>query len=357
MRLNRWIPVLAGLLAVAQIEGVAHAQTDEEKAAARSLAKQGAEAFTAGKHAEAIDLMSRAEAILHAPPHILYIARAQAAMGKLVASRESYLKVIREELPATAPKAFKDAQQQAKDEIAAVEPRIASLRIVVENTTGAKVTVKFDGQVVSPALVGVHRPVDPGKHVVIAYPMGLSPVEQNIELADAEKKDVKLTISGTPSVVSGMPLDPSDNPDAGQGGGEQTTPDTKSGGGLNTLTIVGIAGLGAGLAGAVVGTIFAVKYGSTSGDADAKFTEYGCDQKPIAATCTGARQKEIDQLDKNAASAGTIGVIGLVAGGVLLAGGATALVLGIGKSKADKPKGAFITPWIAPNGAGVRGSF
>lgn len=357
MRLNRWVSVFAGLLAVAQLEGLAHAQTDEEKAAARSLAKQGAEAFAAGKHAESLDLMSRAEAILHAPTHVLYIARAQAAMGKLVASQESYLKVIREDLPGSAPKAFKDAQQQAKEEVAAIEPRIASLRIILENPKGAKVTVKLDGQVVSPALVGVHRPVDPGKHVVIAYPMGLSPVEQNIELADADKKDVKLTITGGAGSVSGVPLSSTDDPDAGQGSQGQTPPDQKPSGGLNTLTIVGIAGLGVGVAGAVVGTLFVLKYGSTSGDADAKFTEYGCDKMPTAATCTVARQKEIDQLDKDAASAGTIGVIGLVAGGVLLAGGATALVLGLGKSKSEKPKGAFITPFIAPNGAGVRGTF
>ena len=82
--------------------------------AARDLAKKGAEAFVAGNHAEALDFMTRAEALVHAPPHLLYIARAQAALGKLVAARETYLKVTREELPASAPRAFKDAQSQAK---------------------------------------------------------------------------------------------------------------------------------------------------------------------------------------------------------------------------------------------------
>lgn len=363
MRLNRWVPLIAGLLALTSSVDAAHAQSDEEKAAARSLAKEGIEAFNAGKPAEALDLLSRAEAIFHAPPHVLFIARSQSALGKLVAARENYLKVMREDLPATAPKAFKDAQQQAKEEVAALEPRIASVRIVLEGAGATKVTVKLDGQPVAPALIGVNRPIDPGKHVVIAYPMGRSPVEQPVELADGEKKEVKLNVAGAGGPVSGVPVNPVDDPDAGQKPPPQTPDKKSSGGGINTLMIVGIAGLGVGLGGAVVGALFTVKWSSQSADANAKFIQYGCDKKPVVGpACTKARQNEIDAIDKNAANSGTIGAIGLAAGGVLLAGGATALVIGIGQSKAakanaPKPAAVWITPWVSPSGIGVTGVF
>src|SRR6185436_9178917 len=86
--------------------GSAQAQTDEDKAAARALATQAAQAFSAGKHAEAIDLVTRAEAIVHAPTHLLLMARAQVGLGKLVAAKETYLKILREELAANASPAF-----------------------------------------------------------------------------------------------------------------------------------------------------------------------------------------------------------------------------------------------------------
>ncbi|MEO5731351.1 MAG: hypothetical protein ABI134_10395, partial [Byssovorax sp.] len=54
--------------------GRAEAQSDEDKAAARVLATQGAEALGASKYGEALDLVSRAEQMFHAPTHLLLIA-------------------------------------------------------------------------------------------------------------------------------------------------------------------------------------------------------------------------------------------------------------------------------------------
>jgi len=352
VRLHRWGPVLAALVALSLPAGGAYAQTDEEKAAARELAKQGAEAFTAGKHAEALDLMSRAEALVHAPPHLLYIARAQAALGKVVAARETYLKVTREELAANAPRAFKDAQGQAKEEMAAIEPKIAQLRITVQGAGNRKVNVKLDGNPVSPALIGVHRPIDPGKHVAVAYPMGLSPVEQTIELKEGERGDVKLVISASGNVGPGLPTEPIDDPDAGTGG--EPPPDTTSKRGTSPLVFVG-AGVGAlGIGGAVVGVLFTMKRGNLSSQADEKFTT--CNKNP---PCSKAEQEEINTTDSQAASAGTIGTIGLVGGGVLIAGGVTLVVLGLmsGNKAPPKPAAAWISPYVTPTGAGLVGTF
>src|SRR5262245_66171673 len=101
-------------------------------------------------------------------------------MGRLVAAKESYLKLMREELPASAPPAFKRAQQDAKAELAAIEPKIAQLKVNLEGVGQKTVTLKIDDQPVSSALIGVFRPIDPGKHEVVAYPTGQSPVKASI---------------------------------------------------------------------------------------------------------------------------------------------------------------------------------
>src|SRR5262249_44867150 len=85
----------------------ASAQSDENRAAARAAATEGARAMSEKRYADAVDLFTRAEALVHAPPHLLYIARALAAQGKLVRAQETYVKIGRETLPPNAPKAFR----------------------------------------------------------------------------------------------------------------------------------------------------------------------------------------------------------------------------------------------------------
>jgi len=60
------------------------AQSAADKATARQLATQGIQQYQQGKNAEALDLLQKAEQLYDAPIHLIYIARAQAALGKLV---------------------------------------------------------------------------------------------------------------------------------------------------------------------------------------------------------------------------------------------------------------------------------
>src|SRR3954451_11899470 len=103
---------LAGgfLLALVGQGGVAQAGEDEDRAGARAAATEGAKAMEEGRYEQAIDLFTRAESLVHAPPHLVYMARSYVKLGKLVRASETYLKVTRETLPSNAPKAFTDAQ-------------------------------------------------------------------------------------------------------------------------------------------------------------------------------------------------------------------------------------------------------
>src|SRR5688572_28290531 len=101
-------PLLASTLALALLAAPqrAAAQSDEQRAAARSLATDGAAAFNEGRYQDAIDMMTRAESLVHAPPHLLFIARSEENLGRLVKAREAYLKIVKEQIPPGAPGAF-----------------------------------------------------------------------------------------------------------------------------------------------------------------------------------------------------------------------------------------------------------
>ncbi len=83
-----------GPLAITQ----AQAATDEEKAGARALAEQAIDAFNKGQFAQAVDLLHRAESLVHSPGHWLYMGRAYVKLGRLVLAQEAFLKAEREPL-------------------------------------------------------------------------------------------------------------------------------------------------------------------------------------------------------------------------------------------------------------------
>jgi hypothetical protein len=339
----------------------AYAQSDEEKAAARALAKQGAEALNNKKFAEALDFTKRAESIFHAPTHLLLIGRAQVGLGKLVAAQETFLKLSREELAPSAPEAFKNAQAAAKEELAAIEPKIASLRIVLDNVGTKTVTVKLDDVIVPPALVGVHRPIDPGKHEVGVYPVGGSPAKTSVELKDGEKKEIKVVVPDGPP-PSGVPVNPADNPDAAKPA--DPGPPTKDHAESKFMTPLRGAGIGVGavgLAGLVVGSIFVAKGFSTQSSANALADMYDCHHTgklcldPTHNPSDKAIADKITQQDSDAAKQKTIGVIGLGVGAAALAGGVALIV--VGKPKPAAPAKASVEPWFDGSSVGLRGSF
>jgi hypothetical protein len=324
----------------------AAAQSDEEKAAARAMAIQGGEALAARQYADAFDLVSRAEQLVHAPTHMLMIARAQVGLGRLVAAKETYLRLLREELAATAPAAFKRAQAEARDDLSALDPRIAQLRIALEGVGQKKVTVKMDDQPVSPVLVGVFRPVDPGKHEVVATPAGQGPVRGSIELKEGERKEIKLAIPDAPLTAAPPPgplgppdLSPPPPPPSDQ---------TESPGFFTPLRGVGVGFGAAGLVGVVVGSFFVAKGFEFSGEADKK--SKAC----VLGGCLPFQKQQILDLDAQAANAKNIGIAAFVVGGAALVGGVTLIVIG---KPTPRRAGAYVAPWFSGNAGGILGAF
>ena len=329
--------------------GAASAQTDQEKAAARELATQGAKALDAHQYAQALDLVTRAQALVNAPTHLLMIARSQVGLGRFVAAQETYLKLIRMDLAPSAPAAFKNAQSVAKDELAAVEPKIAQLRIMLDGIGARSPTVQMDGAPVPGALLGVYQPVDPGRHEVTVAVTGIAPLKGTVDLVAADKKDIHIAVPEGGPPGTGAAVVPVDN-----GGGTPPTPppaDTGGGGFFTPLRWAGLAAGVVGLGGVVVGAAFFAKSGSTTSAAN---TLCG---GPPPAVCPKSVMSQVMSDESSAASQKTIGAAGLGVGGALVATGVVLIILGKPKSAAPAAATRTLEPWFSRDAAGLRGTF
>ena len=333
------------------------AQTDEQRAGARTLATEGAAAFNDGRFKDAVDLFARAESLVHAPPHLLFMARAHAKLGQFVKAREAYMKIAKEQLSPNAPQAFRDAQVTAEEERKQVEPHIGRLLVKVEGAEGAKdLSVAIDGQPFSAVMLGVPQPMDPGEHTVTAAATGFKAAPAKVTLKDAGSGAVTLKLEvdqSAPPPAGATPAEPA------AGAGVVSTPtgeppsDAGPAKGGNGMRIGSYVAFGVGAAGLALGTVFVLQSAGHRKDADdasAKLTAR------CGSLCSAddPEAKKVAQLDDDARSAQTIGIIGYAVGGVGIAAGVTLFIL---SSKKEEPKAAFIAPYVGPGALGIHGAF
>ncbi|MCC6213878.1 MAG: PEGA domain-containing protein [Polyangiaceae bacterium] len=179
------------------------AQSAADKAAARKLATDGIERFNERKFPEALEKLERAQALFDAPVHLLYIARCQVELGKLVEGAETYRQLARVRLPPGASQAFEDAVAAAGPELKAVEPRVPAVTVVVAPAKTEGVALRIDGAAVSAAAIGVERPINPGRHVVEASAPGHRSARAEVELRAGQKQRVELKL--VPEARAGGP--------------------------------------------------------------------------------------------------------------------------------------------------------
>jgi hypothetical protein len=190
-------------LALLLIEGAAMAQDDAaETAAARSLAVDGLKLADAGKCADAIEKLQRAEKLHHAPIVLGRLGECQIQQGKIVDGTENLRKVLREPLPANPSAALVKARERAQTALDSAKPKIAFLTITVKGPpNNSATTVTVDGQPVSSALLDTERPSDPGEHVVEASAQGYLKTTSKVTLGAGQKEAVTLKLESDPNYV------------------------------------------------------------------------------------------------------------------------------------------------------------
>ncbi|WP_437945926.1 tetratricopeptide repeat protein [Sorangium sp. So ce296] len=170
--------------------------TTEAKLAAKALADKGWELFNAGRYEDALTAFRDAEAKVHAPPFLVMAARACERLGRLLEARSLYQRVLDEPLSASAPRAFQQAQADAKAELAALAPRIPTLEVTLAGTAQGAVQLTLDGERIAPA-TPVER--DPGDHTLVGVQPGRPPVSRTIRLDERAKGYVVLDLTAPPA--------------------------------------------------------------------------------------------------------------------------------------------------------------
>jgi hypothetical protein len=336
--------LLGALLALGTVAPVAAEDQAENVAAARSLGIQGVQLADSGKCKEAIEKLERAESLYHAPTILGRLGECQVNVGQIVLGSENLNRVVREQLPANAPKAFKDAQERARKALEAALPRIGHLTVSIQvEPKDTPVSVTVSGAAVPPALLGVERPTDPGTHEVVASADGYLPAKTSVDLTEGGRQSITLTLSPDPNApkppaaappTAAAPLVPVAPP----------PPAATTRGGNNTLAFVL---LGVGGAGIITG-------GVTGMLAISKKSDLDCPEK----RCSG---KDADELD-SAKTLALVSTIGFGAG-ILSAGIGTVLLLTSSgsteqhASAATENKRLSLTPYVGVGNAGVTGSF
>jgi hypothetical protein len=353
---SRAVTSCAVALSLCVWSGGAWGQTDEQRAGARTLATEGAAAFNDGRYKDAVDLFTKAESLMHAPPHLLYVARAHAKMGQFVKAREAYIRITKEQLAPNAPPAFKDAQTTAQKELNAINPKIGTLDIKVEGADAVKdLSVKIDGNPIPTVLLGVPQSIDPGEHRIEASATGFRAQPQTVRLGEGDKASTVLRLeadpNAAPAAVPGAPanaagpgaLGPSGEPIRDTSSSMEST---SSGSGMRIGAYVA---LGVGAVGLGVGTVFLLSSMSKRSDADALCTlpEGRCDSR---------NQAQVESLDADAKSASTLSIIGYGVGGAGIAAGVVMLVLS-SKSESSSTARPTVYPWVGANSAGLAGRF
>ena len=343
---------------LAGISGQAKAQTAAERSGARAAATAGLDAFKDGKYDQAADYFDRAESLMHAPTHLLYLARSNAKLGKLVIAREYYLKLSQERLAATASKPFRDAQASAEKELAELEPRVPYLTVQVKGGGAKDVQVTRDGEPMPVALVGVPHPEDPGNHTFSARADGMESAPSSVLLKESARETVVLTLQASASAPAAA-VSPNGSSSTGKGsahvgfGSEPTAPDEAGSSGTSALRVLAYTGMGLGAVGLGIGGYFLVKSNDTRKAGDALTAACA-----PTVTCRDPKNEEpIRANEADEAQQRTMGAVGLIAGGALFATGVSLLIVDLASSHRQEARLPNFQPLLTLNSVGVLGRF
>lgn len=342
-------------LALGVGSGTAAAQTEEERAGARAAAMEGAKAYEEERWQDAVDLFERAQSLVQAPTHLLYLARANEKLGRLVKARELYNRIVRDPLPPNAPEAFRRAQAEAEREKRAIDPRLARLTVNVEAPAEVSYRVVMDGVAVPPALIGIARPVDPGRREVTVTATGYRADPVAVELPEGGVDSVTVRLIADPA-AAGTTAPPAASEPVLESPPLASASGAPQDGGGKGLRVGSFVALGVGVVGVGMGTVFGVRSAGKRSDADALEDEL---RRDCGDRCPASdpRAEEIGGLDDDARSAMTLSTVGFVVGGIGLATGATLLVVSGRQQARARGPAASLQGFVGPGTIGIRGWF
>jgi tetratricopeptide (TPR) repeat protein len=310
--------VVAGTVAViaTAIPAAANDENSAVRGAARLLAEQGDEKLHAGRFEEALQLFRMAEELFHAPTLVLAMAQAERKLGRWADARKHYKEVIADDLGPKPQQAFVTAKAIAREELAALEPKIP--RLIIEVAARPEtIEVRLDGKALPVEALDGPLYVDVGKHEVMLIAGDVVRVA-HLEIEAEEEERLRFDMS----------------PDRGEQGLARNEPQ-----GLPWYWPVGAFALGT--AGLVVGAVT----GALALD----------DAEALRATCLQGNQgcdPAARSLESSANDLATISTVGFVVGGVGVATGIALLIV----DRMDEPENA-VSLRVGPTKMVLEGRF
>ncbi len=340
---------LLGLLVGTSLAAPGAAQT-RDPAAAEALFRAGLDALDRGDWAHAC---AKFDASLQLDPSAgtsINVARCFEHDGKVARAWAELQRaqVLAREAP---EQRRRELEAFVTAEIARIEPRLPRLRIVATDLPpGAE--VRRDGIPLNPAVLGEPLPVDAGHHEVEATAPGYQTGRWSVVAAEGATAELllRLEIDRTAGQVDPEAID-------GPGGRRATTAPPS-----RVLPISGVLLLGLGVGGMAIGTIAGANALGAQSDIDA----IGCDHD--TQRCPDeARRDQAQSLAERGGDVAAVSTISFVVGGVLLASGATLLIVHATSSgRATTPSAAAppsrrvaVAPTLGADGGGlwIDGSF
>jgi hypothetical protein len=294
-----------------------------EEARRTALFKEGFDAASAGRWADAREKFSAALAIRSSPKVLFSLAQAEEQLGQLAAASRDYGRA----LDGAKAAGEQDVVSAASSARTALEPRVPTVRVVVQGTPGA--TAKLDDQ---PVAVGTPVPVDPGTHRLVISAPGMRDAQATVAISEKQRLDVPVRLEAAGSETAApapVPVPASDDASRPEGGEHSAFP----------WRTVGLVAAGVGVATLGVGSYFGLQAKSKN---DQSNNSGGCSGD----NCTPAAA----QIRRDAITAGNTSTALFVVGGVLAAGG---IVLWLVAPSSESGSGVSVTPVALGSGGGL----
>lgn len=219
---SRVIFVLTVVLMAASVGRTARAADPQAQQLAQALFDEGRRLMDAKRYADACPKLAESQRLDPGGGTLLNLAICHEKQGKLATAHVDF----NEALALALKDGRKDRAKIARERIAAIEPAMPRLSIVVPAASDlAGLEVKLDGMVLRRAAWGLATPVDPGEHLIEANAPGHMSWSASIAIEPSLRRTIdvpalrldralaEVSPRGTPSA------DPQATPEAGQARG------------------------------------------------------------------------------------------------------------------------------------------
>jgi hypothetical protein len=171
-----------------------------DPAAAEALYLTGRKLVGDGNWAEGCEKFRASLELNPAVSTLINIAKCSEHEGKLTQALVEYRRSSQLNQDTLGEERKRKLEQVVKESIAALEPRLARVQLVVTNRPNG-IEIKRDGLTLPIATIGETIPLDPGEHVFVVAAPGFRSEERKVVLTEGESQTIELPLVVEEKVV------------------------------------------------------------------------------------------------------------------------------------------------------------